>query len=117
MTCALIHLNPHIFPSPYSFQPERWLENPRLDRYLVSFSKGARQCLGINLAYAELYLCVAGVWRRYDGFDGATSPPNPAKVEGTIKLFETTKEDVEIKYDLFVPFAKRDSKGIRVLIE
>lgn len=59
MTSVLMHLNPNIFPSPKTFQPERWLENPRLSKYLVSFSKGSRQCLGMNLAYAELYLCLS----------------------------------------------------------
>ena len=48
MTSALIHTNPNIFPDPLEFRPERWIENRRLDRYLLSFSKGDRQCLGIK---------------------------------------------------------------------
>ncbi len=48
MTCALVHLNPDIFPEPLQFSPERWIENRQLDRYLLSFSKGSRQCLGIK---------------------------------------------------------------------
>ena len=48
MTCALVHLNPNIFPDPLTFIPERWIENRHLDRYLMSFSKGSRQCLGIK---------------------------------------------------------------------
>lgn len=46
MTQHLIHYNPNIFPKPWEFRPERWLENPRLDRYLLSFSKGTRICAG-----------------------------------------------------------------------
>ncbi|KAK7960784.1 hypothetical protein PG988_011998 [Apiospora saccharicola] len=45
-----------IFADSYAFRLERWVGNPRLDSYLVSFGKGGRACLGINLAYAELYL-------------------------------------------------------------
>lgn len=32
------------------FNPKRWLapEAKELDRYLVSFSKGARQCIGLK---------------------------------------------------------------------
>jgi cytochrome P450 len=61
MSTPLIHLNPQIFPDPLSFQPERFLEKPRLKRYLMSFSQGSRQCLGMQLAYAELYLVLSGV--------------------------------------------------------
>lgn len=46
MTPTLIHTNPRTFPEPGKFQPERWLTNARLDRYLLSFSKGTRICLG-----------------------------------------------------------------------
>lgn len=110
MTSTLIHLNPDIFPSPHEFRPERWLKNPRLDRYLVPFSKGSRQCLGMNLAYTELYLCLASVFRQYGG-NGQNNP------SGEIRLYETTKDDVEIHYDLFVAIPKADSKGVRVLLK
>jgi cytochrome P450 len=53
MTSLLIHHNEEIFPKSYKFKPERWLEKrpegaPPLDRYLVSFSKGSRACLGVK---------------------------------------------------------------------
>lgn len=46
MSMSLIQSNPKIFPEPNEFRPERWLENPRLDRYLLTFSRGTRICLG-----------------------------------------------------------------------
>ena len=59
MTSVHIHNNADIFPNPHLFQPERWLpletEGRRLQKYLIAFSRGSRQCLGMNLAYAELY--------------------------------------------------------------
>ncbi|KIX97984.1 uncharacterized protein Z520_06063 [Fonsecaea multimorphosa CBS 102226] len=109
MSCGLVHLNPDIFPSPFEFTPERWLQDPHLGRYLCSFSRGSRQCVGINMAYAQLYLCVAGIFRRYGG------PSNPGPL-GYLELYETTHEDVKIQYDLFVPFPKMGSKGVRVLV-
>ncbi|KAI4958932.1 hypothetical protein J4E86_002652 [Alternaria arbusti] len=50
-----------------SFVPARWLtgDAKELERYLVSFSKGARQCLGINLAYAEITLTLAMLVNRF----------------------------------------------------
>ncbi|EKM81552.1 hypothetical protein AGABI1DRAFT_69832 [Agaricus bisporus var. burnettii JB137-S8] len=68
MGAPILHYNPEIFPNPMSFIPERWIgeENQSLDKYLVSFSKGPRSCLGINLAWCELYLTIANVVRKLD---------------------------------------------------
>ncbi|KAL0059268.1 hypothetical protein AAF712_013992 [Marasmius tenuissimus] len=62
----IVHMNPIIFPDPHVFVPERWQDNRDLDKYLVAFSKGPRICLGINLAWAELYLIFANVFRRLE---------------------------------------------------
>lgn len=48
--------SPNVFADPKTFMPERWLANvgdctetaDRLDKFLVSFSKGTRQCLGMK---------------------------------------------------------------------
>lgn len=40
--------NEKIFPNPTKFVPERWIEDPTLDRYFVSFGKGGRMCLGVK---------------------------------------------------------------------
>jgi hypothetical protein len=32
-----------------------------------------------------------------------------------MELFETTRSDVDVKYDFFIPFPELDSKGVRVL--
>ncbi|EEB91444.1 hypothetical protein MPER_10190 [Moniliophthora perniciosa FA553] len=63
-----VHMNPDIFPDPARFYPERWLEDKdhTLDRYLVSFGKGPRACLGINLAWSELYMILGNVFRKLD---------------------------------------------------
>ncbi|KAI0277356.1 putative cytochrome P450 [Russula aff. rugulosa BPL654] len=57
-----------IFARPHEFLPDRWLqpESKSLENYLVVFSKGPRSCLGINLAYWELYLAFAYLFRRFD---------------------------------------------------
>uniref|UniRef100_A0A0D2YE54 Trichodiene oxygenase n=1 Tax=Fusarium oxysporum (strain Fo5176) TaxID=660025 RepID=A0A0D2YE54_FUSOF len=47
--------------------------------------EGSRQCIGMNLAYAELYLTVATIFSRFD-----------------LELVGTTKRDVEIAHDFFV---------------
>ena len=99
-----IHTNPSIFPDPHSFRPERWLHDPdssnqRLDHYLTSFSRGTRNCVGINLAYAELFLTLAGVLRRFD-----------------LALAGTQPEDVRMDRDAFVPAPKEASKGVKIFV-
>lgn len=56
MSSFLMHNNPALFPNPRSFSPERWLQPhaAELRKYIVSFSKGSRQCLGMK--YAPLIL-------------------------------------------------------------
>ncbi|PPQ68061.1 hypothetical protein CVT26_007345 [Gymnopilus dilepis] len=68
MGATILHKNPNIFPQPMSFEPERWLKDDsfELEKYLVSFSKGPRSCLGINLAWCELYLIIGTVFRKLD---------------------------------------------------
>ncbi|TEY77397.1 hypothetical protein BOTCAL_0055g00050 [Botryotinia calthae] len=116
LSCAtpIIHYNESLFPSSHSFIPERWLSDPitglppkvtipsgeekPLAKYLVSFSKGSRQCLGMNLAYAELYIALASFVRRCE-----------------FKLWETNQEAVEIwsEYLINVP---KPGTGIRVKV-
>lgn len=115
MTSTLIHQDETIFPNAASFVPERWVENPRLDRYLVSFSKGSRQCLGINLAYVEMYLCLSAIFRRF-GSAGANGVRDEGD-EGVLELFETGLSDVEIAADGFVPLPAEGSKGIRIKVK
>ncbi|KAF4884779.1 Cytochrome P450 monooxygenase BOT1 [Colletotrichum fructicola] len=63
-----IHDNPDIFPEPERFIPERWLgENGwELEKWFVPFSKGTRACIGLNVAYTEMYLCLANLFTRFN---------------------------------------------------
>ncbi|RVD85055.1 uncharacterized protein DFL_003386 [Arthrobotrys flagrans] len=62
------HTNPNIFPEPLKFHPERWLaeDTRELERYFMPFSRGARVCIGLNLAWGELSLALARLIRRYE---------------------------------------------------
>ena len=103
MSGFMIHINPAIFPEPQEFRPERWLKQDstaRLQKYLISFSKGTRACQGINFAYAELYLTLAAVFRRLN-----------------LELYQTTRADVDVVHDFLVGVPRLDSKGIRVTVE
>lgn len=110
MTGLLVHHDESIFPRADAFRPERW-EDPRLERYLLAFSKGSRQCLGMNLAWAEMYLWVSSVFRRFGSKDVRFEGD-----EGVLELVGTDLEDVAIVADRFVPIVKEGSKGVRVRV-
>ena len=100
MTTLCIHTDEQVFPRPWEFEPERWLgeKGRQLQKYQYGFGRGARRCLGMNLANAELLLCISQV----AGYD--------------MELFETGLEDVEFRHDFQVAHPRLDSKGIRVVV-
>ncbi|KAF9879564.1 elymoclavine monooxygenase [Colletotrichum karsti] len=64
----IIHHNPDLFYEPEKFIPERWLGSDgwELEKWFVPFSKGPRACLGLNISYLEMYLCIANFFNRFD---------------------------------------------------
>lgn len=101
MTAPFIHDNPSLFPNPRTFNPDRFFANPGLKKYIMSFSKGSRQCAGLNLAYAEFYLALAAMFAP-GGFEW--------------ELYETDVTDVELKHDFMNTCPRLDSKGIRAVV-
>jgi cytochrome P450 len=115
MTSVQIHHMEELFPDSKRFWPERWLtqeaKEKNLERYMVSFTAGGRQCLGKDLAHAELYLSLSAIWRRW----GSTSYREEGD-QGVFELYKTGLRDVEIEADHFLPFQQPGSKGIRVRV-
>ncbi|ETN36568.1 uncharacterized protein HMPREF1541_08846 [Cyphellophora europaea CBS 101466] len=106
MTPHLVLIDDTIFPEPRKFDPERWLDQlaegkttSRLDKYIVAFGKGSRNCIGMHLAYAQLYMTLAAVVQRY-----------------TLEMYQTDDSDATPTRDLFTAGVKLDSKGIRVIV-
>ena len=89
------------FPDPYAFRPERFLVPgaAEVQKSMVPFGKGTRSCVGMNLAYAELYLTIAVLI---------------SSVE--MELVDTTEYDVAVVSEYFLGVLPEDSKGIRVRI-
>jgi cytochrome P450 len=75
MSSVLVHKSSAVFEDREAFNPERWLgkDAKSLEQWLVAFSKGPRSCLGINLAWCELYIAFATMLRRFEmKLDGTT---------------------------------------------
>jgi cytochrome P450 len=69
-----LHYDPLVFPEPFMFQPERWLDSPtaEMQRNWIPFLLGQRGCLARNLAQFELQLALQAVARE-DLLKGATA--------------------------------------------
>ena len=73
-----------------------WNQVSLISRVVISFVCSALT-ISKSLAYAELNIALAMVFRRF-----------------SLELHETDISDVELAHDMFLPSPKLDSKGVRV---
>ena len=111
MSSFQTHHDETVFPNSDNFEPERWSGGSDLDRYMVSFTKGSRGCLGINLAYALMFLTFARLFRAY-GSEGYREEGD----KGYLQLFETTFDDIKIVKDGFLPLSRNGSHGLQFVV-
>ncbi|GAB7323787.1 hypothetical protein MBLNU13_g07242t1 [Cladosporium sp. NU13] len=112
MTAPLLNRHPNWYEDAESFRPERYLDDPKLLRRHLTFSKGGRQCLGINLAYQELQMFIAGIFRKYKVFDKSLDQQDGP----TLELFDTKVEDIKMHADYVSPGLRPGSYGVRVKV-
>lgn len=61
------HHDKTIFPDPFHFDPDRWLNTDPpggtsdMKEAYMPFSRGSRMCIGINLATMELKMILASI--------------------------------------------------------
>ncbi|KAJ4385468.1 hypothetical protein N0V93_009896 [Gnomoniopsis smithogilvyi] len=105
MTTLLMHYDEIVYPEPDKFDPGRWLDvedRRRFEKVFGPFSRGTRICLGMHLAWVELYLVVAALVLKFDfQLDGAglkdVKPASDQFIAGTedqsgIKAFVTKRK-------------------------
>ncbi|KAI9865656.1 MAG: hypothetical protein M1813_002114 [Trichoglossum hirsutum] len=101
MSAWMMHRNENVFENAEKFDPERWLHPEsakRLERYLVAFSRGSRGCLGMNLAYCELFVTLATFFRRFEH----------------LEIYRTRLEDL-VYDDYFSPFHPITARKLHVV--
>ncbi|KAF3384403.1 Trichodiene oxygenase [Penicillium rolfsii] len=98
-----VHMDKNLFPEPEKFDPGKWVRVPEggehLSRFIVAFTKGSRQCLGINLAYSEIYMTLAHIVRRFD-----------------FAPFETTVDDLAVYREQGVGLPKSGYFGVKAMV-
>lgn len=101
MTSLCVHTDERIFPDPWTFDPDRWLgpEGVARRKYQLAFQKGGRNCIGINLAHAELFAVITRIVR-YE-----------------MELYQTDLSDVTFQHDYQVAYPKLDSKGVQAVVK
>jgi cytochrome P450 len=102
-----MHHNEALYQDSFAFLPERWIGDARaadgkpLKHYMVAFGKGARNCLGMNLAQAAIRIALASLIRRCH-----------------FRLIYTTYDmDMKIVRDVVAPDTHPGSLGVRVLVK
>ncbi|KAH8812392.1 cytochrome P450 [Xylogone sp. PMI_703] len=68
ISAYVAHRDEKVFPDPDQYRPERWLEDgaKELQAAFISFSAGARGCIGRNISYLEQTVLLASVVHRYE---------------------------------------------------
>jgi cytochrome P450 len=67
MSILLLHHREDLYPDPYSFRPERWIDSRKPGTYeWIPFGGGIRRCIGAALAMAEQRIVLSAMARRLD---------------------------------------------------
>ncbi len=74
---AAIHRNPHIFPDPDTFDPDRWTpsDSGSKRRNFVPFSMGNQMCMGNNFAWVALQTTLHGLLSKWEFRPATTKRP------------------------------------------
>jgi len=101
MSSWIMHRNDEAFPDPMRFEPTRWMDPTtlrKLEGNMMAFGGGSRACVGMPLAYAELYITIGTFFRRF----------------GNLGVYETTDQDMEID-DFFTSYHVAGKKWLKAI--
>jgi cytochrome P450 len=66
MSILLVHHREDLYPAPFAFRPERWLDRKPGTYEWIPFGGGIRRCLGAALAMAEQRVVLTAMARHLD---------------------------------------------------
>jgi cytochrome P450 len=80
----LVHHDPDIYPDPYAFRPERFLERAPGTYTWLPFGGGRRRCLGASFAMLEMKLVLRAVLERCELYPVGERPERARRRSITI---------------------------------
>ncbi|HEU5141711.1 MAG TPA: cytochrome P450 [Solirubrobacterales bacterium] len=78
MSILLVHHREDLYPEPFAFKPQRWLDRKPGTYEWIPFGGGIRRCLGAALAMAEQRVVLEAMARRLD-LEAAEPEPERAR--------------------------------------
>jgi cytochrome P450 len=75
----LLHHDPAIYPDPYAFRPERFIESPPGTFTWLPFGAGRRRCIGASFAMLEMQSVLRAALTRFSLAPGAGSGERAAR--------------------------------------
>jgi cytochrome P450 len=78
VSILLLHHREDLYPQPFAFRPERWVDRKPATYQWIPFGGGIRRCLGAALAMAEQRVVLEAMVRRLD-LKAADPKPEHAK--------------------------------------
>jgi cytochrome P450 len=70
----LLHHDPSIYPDPFAFRPERFLQTPPGTYTWIPFGGGRRRCIGASFALLEMKIVLQTVLSRLELHTASTAP-------------------------------------------
>jgi cytochrome P450 len=80
----LLHHDPAVYPDPYAFRPERFLDESPGTYTFIAFGGGRRRCLGASFAMVEMKIVLRAVLAACE-VEAVGGPELPRRRNITIK--------------------------------